>query len=147
MWVPLFITSRSVCRWRWGDPLPGQSVVGHSQEEGGDSLVKGIGRVDGCIFLNFFINMSAMSARRHVLGEIWGGSRHFPLVVHACEQGRGDARVLPRGGRTVDGVEEFLGVLRQGRLEQCRGMRQTRRGGRRGESSCRPVPRDAPESC
>lgn len=72
--------------------MPGQSVVGHSQEEDGDSLVKGFGRVDGCIFLNFFINMSAMSARRHVLGEIWGGFTIFPLwsmLVSRCAETRG----------------------------------------------------------
>ena len=49
-----------------------------------------------------------MSARRHVLGENWGGPKPLAHVVHSFEQVRGDARVLPREGLSFDCVVEIL---------------------------------------
>ena len=41
-------------------------------------------------------------------GRSGSGSRQSVHVVRALEQGRGDARSLPRDGRPVDCVGEFL---------------------------------------
>ena len=60
--------------------------------------------------MNKFINMSALSAQRHVFGVFWGGSRLFVHVVHGSGQGHGAAQFLPLEGRQVSRVDMLLGL-------------------------------------
>ena len=52
--------------------------------------------------------MSAMSARRHVFGEIWGGPRQFVHAVDAFERGRSAGQVLHFGTRRAKWGDKFL---------------------------------------
>ena len=56
----------------------------------------------GGIFMNFFINMSALSAQKRFLGEFGSGSRLYVDVVHAVQQGHKAVHVLLSGGWPVD---------------------------------------------
>ena len=85
----------------------------------------------GGIFMNFFINMSALSAQKRFLGEFGSGSRLYVDVVHAIQQGHKAVQVPLFGGWPVDCADEFLGVLRRDRLQLLRGLRRTR-----GRSGC-----------
>ena len=58
--------------------------------------------------MNFFINMSALSAQKRFLGEFGSGSRLYVDVVHAIQKGHKAVQVLLSGGWPVDCASEYL---------------------------------------
>ena len=59
------------------------------------------------IFLNFFINMSALSAPRHVFGKTWAGSGLSVQVPCRFARRHGADQVIPFEGRRSGVLTRF----------------------------------------
>ena len=92
-----------ICQSGFGD-WPGWGLTGGRVGEGESGGNQGI-------FMNFFINMSALSAQKRFLGEFGSGSRLYVDVVHAVQQGHKAVQVPLFGGWPVDCADELLASL------------------------------------